>query len=69
MRTANTLLLAVGGALVLMGVLFTLQGLGFVGGSAMSGDRTWAVIGPVLAVVGLLALGAGIGLGRSTPRD
>lgn len=68
MRIAFTLMLAVGGALVLMGVLFTLQGLGFVGGSVMSGDRTWAVIGPILVVIGLIALGAGLRGGRSTPR-
>jgi hypothetical protein len=43
----------VGAALAVLGVLFALQGLGYVGGSPMTGETTWAVIGPVLAVVGL----------------
>lgn len=43
--------------LIVLGGLFTLQGLGIVGGSGMTGDRTWAVIGPVMVVIGL-----GVGL-------
>jgi len=37
----------------LAGVIFTLQGLGAVGGSAMSGVTFWAVAGPVIALAGL----------------
>jgi hypothetical protein len=51
--------LVAGVLLVLMGAVWTLQGLGVVGGSVMSGDRTWAVIGPVVAVAGLVAIGIG----------
>jgi hypothetical protein len=51
--------LVAGVLLVLMGGVWTLQGLGLVGGSVMSGDRTWAVIGPVVAVAGLVAIGVG----------
>ena len=51
--------LVVGVLLVLMGGVWTLQGLGVLGGSVMSGDRTWAVIGPVVAVAGLVAIGVG----------
>ena len=47
--------------LVLVGALWTLQGLGYVGGSAMSGVTTWAIIGPVVAVLG-------VGLALSRPR-
>ncbi|NUO35690.1 MAG: hypothetical protein HOQ27_11590 [Dermatophilaceae bacterium] len=43
----------IGVVLVAMGVLWTLQGLGYVGGSVMSGQVFWAVIGPVVAVAGL----------------
>ncbi|NUO89679.1 MAG: hypothetical protein HOQ18_02425 [Dermatophilaceae bacterium] len=43
----------IGVVLVAMGVLWTLQGLGYVGGSGMSGHVIWAVIGPVVAVAGL----------------
>lgn len=41
-----------GGALVLVGIVWTLQGLGYVGGSFMSGATVWAVIGPITALVG-----------------
>jgi hypothetical protein len=36
------------------GVIFTLQGLGAIGGSAMTGVTFWAVAGPVIALAGLL---------------
>ena len=52
--------LMVGGVVLLaLGVLFTLQGLGYVGGSAMSGSTTWAVLGPVIAIVGLVLVVVG----------
>ena len=47
-------LIAIGVVLLLMGGLWTLQGLGVVGGSAMSGNTLWAVIGPVVALLGVL---------------
>ena len=34
-----------------LGVLFTLQGLGLVGGSAMTGSTTWVLLGPVIAAM------------------
>lgn len=39
--------------LALIGALWVGQGLGYVGGSFMSGDPTWAVIGVVTAVAGV----------------
>ena len=51
----------VGGAvLAALGVLFTLQGLGYVGGSAMSGSTTWAVLGPIIALVGVALVVVGV---------
>jgi hypothetical protein len=51
--------LAIGIVLVLVGLLWTLQGLDIVGGSGMSGVAVWAVIGPFVALVGIVvALGA-----------
>lgn len=47
-------LVAIGVLLFLTGCLWTLQGLGVVGGSAMSGNTVWAVIGPVVALLGVL---------------
>ena len=40
--------------LVVVGTVWTLQGLGYVGGSAMSGVALWAVDGPVVVILGLL---------------
>ena len=40
----------VGVLLVLLGGLWTLQGVGVVGGSFMTGSRLWLVIGLVLVV-------------------
>ena len=37
-----------GAVLVLMGLVWTLQGFGVIGGSAMSGSTTWAIIGPIV---------------------
>lgn len=53
-------IIVVGAILVVFGVVFTLQGVGILVGSAMTGDRTWAIIGPVLAVIGLVALVFGV---------
>ncbi len=47
-------LLAGGVALVLFGLLFTLQGFGAVQGSPMSNTATWSVLGPIIAGVGLV---------------
>lgn len=50
--------------LVVVGVVWTLQGLGYVGGSAMSGVALWAVVGPVVVILGLLLAVRG---GRKRP--
>ena len=50
----KTVLLVVAGVLVVFGGVFFFQGIGALGGSGMTGDRTWAVIGPVMVVVGLV---------------
>jgi hypothetical protein len=47
------LLIALGVLMVLVGALWTGQGLGYIGGSAMSGVEIWAVIGPLLAGLGV----------------
>jgi hypothetical protein len=52
----QVLLVVIGVAAVLAGIVWTLQGLGYVGGSFMSGVTIWAVIGPVVALAGLVLL-------------
>lgn len=49
-------LLALGALLVLGGVIWTLQGLGFLGSSATSGVTVWAILGPVVLLGGLALL-------------
>ncbi|WP_022893498.1 hypothetical protein [Agromyces subbeticus] len=53
-------LVVVGALVVIMGVVFTLQGIGLVGGSAMTGSTLWAVLGPVIALVGIGLVVAGL---------
>ena len=45
--------LILGLVLVVVGVVWTLQGTGVIGGSAMSGVTFWAIAGPVVALGGL----------------
>jgi amino acid transporter len=52
--TMRMTLLAIGIALVLFGLLFTLQGFGAVQGSPMSNTTTWSVLGPIIAIAGLV---------------
>ena len=52
----QVLLAVVGVAAVLAGLIWTLQGLGYVGGSFMSGATVWAIIGPVVALAGLVLI-------------
>jgi hypothetical protein len=49
---SRTLKLVVGVVLILVGVVWTLQGLDVMGGSGMSGNAFWAVVGPVVALGG-----------------
>jgi hypothetical protein len=44
-----------GVVLVLMGLIWTLQGVDVLkGSSVMSGKPLWAVIGPIVAIIGVL---------------
>jgi hypothetical protein len=45
--------LVLGGILFLVGGVWTLQGLGYLAGSPMTGVATWAVIGPLVAGLGV----------------
>ncbi|UBU18351.1 hypothetical protein [Nonomuraea gerenzanensis] len=52
--------LVLGVLLALTGLVWTLQGLGIVGGSVMSGVTTWAIIGPIVMVVALVLVLVGV---------
>lgn len=47
---------AVAVVVIVAGVIFTLQGVGLIGGSFMSGSALWAALGPLIAVCGLAML-------------
>jgi hypothetical protein len=53
-------LVVIGAVAAVAGVVWTLQGLGYVGGSFMSGATMWAVIGPVVVLVGLVLITLGL---------
>jgi hypothetical protein len=53
MTGVKWVLLVVGVLLVLAGITWTLQGLDVMGGSAMSGKTIWAVIGPIVGIIGI----------------
>ena len=61
------LALAVGLLGVVIGAVWTLQGLGYLDGSAMTGETLWAVVGPVVGVAGLALIVVGLRV-RSKPR-
>ena len=49
-----------GVVLVLMGLVWTLQGFDVLTGSSMSGTTTWSVIGPIVVVIGAVLAWMGI---------
>jgi len=50
---SRTVSMVLGVLLVLVGLLWTGQGLGWIGGSAMTGVTLWAIIGPLVALGGV----------------
>ena len=50
---SGPLRIGLGILLVLVGALWTLQGLGVVGGSVMSGVTLWAIVGPLVVLAGI----------------
>ena len=54
----------VGVVVALLGLLFTLQGVGVLKGSSMSNTTFWSVAGPIIIIVGLALVGVGM-RGRS----
>jgi len=54
------LAIVVGAIMVIFGGLWTLQGLGYVGGSFMSDSPTWTIIGSVVAGLGVALVIVGL---------
>jgi hypothetical protein len=54
------LLTAAGIVVIIIGAVFALQGFGVIGGSAMSNNHTFEVIGPLVALAGLALAALGL---------
>jgi drug/metabolite transporter superfamily protein YnfA len=57
---AKPLWVVAGVVLVLIGLLWTLQGIDVIEGSSMSGTTTWSIIGPIVLLVGAFIMSVGI---------
>jgi hypothetical protein len=67
MTLGRALGLSIAGVMVLLGGVFTGQGLGWIGGSTMTGDSTWAIIGPIIAGLGVALVIVIVGRARNGP--
>jgi hypothetical protein len=56
----RTTLIALGAVLIIFGGVWFLQGVDVLGGSGMSGKTLWAVVGPIVALVGAGLLVTGL---------
>ncbi|MEU7751813.1 hypothetical protein AB0B57_14580 [Micromonospora sp. NPDC049101] len=54
------LALTLGLLAVVIGAVWTVQGLGYVSGSVMTDEKIWAVLGPLVALAGLVVLWFGL---------
>ena len=53
-------LVVIGVLAALAGIVWTLQGLGYISGSFMTGATLWAIIGPLVLLAGLAIVVAGL---------
>ena len=65
-RVVRSVLIVIGVVATLVGLVFAGQGLNLIPGSFMTGDRTWLVIGLIVALVGVVLVL--VGTNRRTPR-
>ena len=59
-RLRRVLVLALGSLIFAVGALWTFQGLGYIEGSAMTDVEIWAIIGPLVAGIGLALVLVGV---------
>lgn len=56
---SGRVLIGIGLVCILLGGVWTLQGIGVIGGSFMTGSGTWLVIGLVVALAGVMLIAEG----------
>jgi hypothetical protein len=54
------LLTVIGVLFVVAGGVWTLQGVGYIKGSFMTGTTTWSVVGPIVVIIGLAMAATGL---------
>jgi hypothetical protein len=59
----------IGALFILAGAVWFFQGIDVLGGSFMSGEAIWAVIGGIAVVAGIALIVSGIRGPRPTPED
>lgn len=65
----NGFLIGLGALMIVVGGAWTLQGVGVLPGSVMSGVAMWAILGPIVALVGVVLLVWGIMRRRHRARE
>jgi len=61
--------MALGLLAVVIGAVWTLQGLNILTDSQMSDNKTWALVGPIVALAGLILIVAGLRRRARSKRD
>jgi hypothetical protein len=56
----SRVLIAAGIVVIIVGAVFALQGFGVIEGSAMSNSNTYEVVGPLVALAGLVLAAFGL---------
>ena len=64
----NGFLIGLGALMIVVGGVWALQGFGVLPGSVMSGVALWAIVGPILVLVGVAPLAWGIARRRRRAR-
>ena len=65
----NGFLIGLGALMIVVGGVWALQGFGVLPGSVMSGVALWAILGPILVLVGVALLAWGIARRRRRVRE
>jgi len=65
----NEFLIGLGALMIVVGGVWALQGFGVLPGSVMSGVALWAIVGPILVLVGVALLAWGIARRRRRIRE
>ena len=64
----SRLLIAAGIVVIIIGAVFVLQGFGVIEGRAMSNSHTFEVVGPLVALAGMVLAALGLRHRRSAPQ-